>query len=503
MIPLPRTGNVSSRLELSGITKAFGATQALAGVSLSVQPGEAHALIGENGAGKSTLLKILAGVQRPDAGKIRFEGAAYLPRNPLEARRQGVAMIHQELTLAPHLSVEENLTLGLEPRNQLGLLDRRRRREMAIQALARLGTELPLDKPASALTVAQQQLIEIARALLTRPSLLILDEPTSSLTRSDTERLFAALKRLRGEGVSLLYVSHYLEECRQVCSRFTVLRDGRSVVSGELADMPSGELIHHMVGRDVTDLYPRSSRPFGKTMLELTNLTGVTKPDAVNFTVRAGEVLGLFGLVGAGRTETLRALFGLDPVDSGHVTVAGTEKTRRTPRSRLIDGMALLSEDRKREGLFLGRSLRENLTLTRPQAVSRWGVIRSHIERNTTREWMDRLEVKAHNEDQPIGELSGGNQQKIAFGRLLYHDARILLLDEPTRGIDVGAKVAIYQRIDRAALLGQSVVLVSSYLPELLGICDTIAAYSRGRIVGVKPVSDWTEESLLAAAVGS
>jgi len=492
-----------NRLELSGVTKAFGGTQALAGVSLRVAAGEAHALIGENGAGKSTLLKILAGVQRADAGDIRFEGNRYQPRGPLEARRHGVAMIHQELTLAPHLSVEENLTLGLEPRNRVGFLDRRRRREMATAALARLGADIPLHATAGSLTVAQQQLIEIARALLTQPRLLILDEPTSSLTRADTQRLFAALERLRSEGVSLLYVSHFLEECRHVCSRFTILRDGRSVHSGELAGTSSREIIQHMVGRDVTDLYPRSPRSPGTSMLEVANLAGLTKPTAVSFSVRAGEVVGLFGLVGAGRTETLRALFGLDRITGGDVTVGGTEKTKRPPHHRLKDGVALLSEDRKREGLLLGRSLRENLTLTRPKAVSRWGIIRASAERASTRDWMEQLEVKARDENQSVGELSGGNQQKIAFGRLLFHEARILLLDEPTRGIDVGAKVAIYQRIDQAANQGQAVVLVSSYLPELLGVCDTIAAFSRGRVVSVQATKDWSEESLLAAAVGS
>lgn len=492
-----------ARLELSHVTKAFGATQALADVSLQVAAGEAHALIGENGAGKSTLLKILAGVHRADTGNIRLQGIPYQPRNPLEARRNGVAMIHQELTLAPHLSVEENLTLGLEPRNRLGLLDHRRRREMALATLARLGTDLPLNVPASALTVAQQQLIEIARALLTEPQLLILDEPTSSLTRADTQRLFTALERLRTSGVSLLYVSHFLEECRQVCSHFTVLRDGRSVAHGTLTDTPSRDVIRHMVGREVHELYPRSPRQPGEVMLDVSNFSGHTKPIAASFKVHAGEVLGLFGLVGAGRTETLRALFGLDPVTGGEVTVVGDRKTVRPPHRRLRDGIALLSEDRKREGLLLGRSLRENLTLTRPQAVSRWGILSHPTERASTREWMERLEVKARDEDQPVGELSGGNQQKIAFGRLLFHEARILLLDEPTRGIDVGAKVAIYQRIDRAASRGQAVILVSSYLPELLGICDTIAAFNRGRVAEIRPVADWSEDSLLAAAVGT
>ncbi len=489
------------RLELSHIAKAFGGTQALGQVSLEIARGEAHALVGENGAGKSTLLKILAGVHAADAGTLRLDGAGYRPRNPLEARQHGVAMIHQELTLAPHLSVEENLTLGVEP-TRWGWIERRRRRELAAGALARLSASVPLNVMAGSLPIAQQQMVEIARALLTHPRLLILDEPTSSLTRADAQHLFHALDRLRSEQVSVLYVSHFLEECRRVCTRFTVLRDGRSVANGDLANTPSAELIHHMVGREVTELYPRSPRSFGPTMLQVTNLVGVGKPTSASFQVRAGEVLGFFGLIGAGRTETLRALFGLDSVRGGTVEVEGTRKTVQPPHRRLRDGVALLSEDRKREGLLLGRSLRENLTLSRPGSISRWGFIRNPTERKSTREWMERLEVRARDEDQPIGELSGGNQQKIAFGRLLFHEARILLLDEPTRGIDVGAKVALYQRIDRAAGNQQAIILVSSYLPELLGVCDTIAVFSRGRVVAIQPVADWTEESLLAAAIG-
>ncbi len=495
-------GPARPRLELTNVAKAFGGTQALGGVSLQLEPGEAHALVGENGAGKSTLLKILAGVHAADAGEVRLDGIPYRPRTPLEARRQGVAMIHQELTLAPHLSVEENLTLGVEP-SRFGWLNRRRRRELATGALARVSARVPLNVSAGSLPIAQQQMVEIARALLTHPRLLVLDEPTSSLTRADAKHLFLALDRLRQEQVSVLYVSHFLEECRRVCTRFTVLRDGRSVAHGDLTHTPSPTLIRHMVGREVTELYPRSPRRFGAPLLTVSHLSGIEKPASATFTVRAGEVLGFFGLIGAGRTETLRAVFGLDPITGGEITVLGARQTVRPPHRRLRDGVALLSEDRKREGLLLGRSLRENLTLTRPEAISRWGFIRAHLERNIVREWMERLEVRARDEDQVIGELSGGNQQKIAFGRLLFHGAQILLLDEPTRGIDVGAKVALYQRIDHAAAQNQAIILVSSYLPELLGVCDTIAVFHRGRVVAVQAVADWTEESLLAAAIGT
>ncbi len=504
-VPFPETTTrhllTAPRLQLTGIRKAFGATQALKGVSLTLGAGEALALIGENGAGKSTLMKVLSGAHRPDAGRMGLDGRPYSPRDPLDARRQGVAMIYQELNLAPHLTVEENILLGAEP-HRFGWLDRRRRREMALAALDQLHTAIPPDLPVEELTIAQQQLVEIARALVAQPRVLILDEPTSSLTGPDVEHLFAALDRLRASGVSLVYISHFLEECQRVCSRFTVLRDGESVGDGDLASTPVERIIHWMVGREVSDLYPRTPHTIGEPVLEVRGLAGRAKPADATFTVRSGEILGVFGLIGAGRTETLRAVFGLDPVTGGEVRVGGTEKTRRPPHRRLQDGVALLSEDRKQEGLLLNRSIAENLLITRPGPVSRWGFISPSKERHMALDWMEHLDVRAHHEGQPVGELSGGNQQKVAFGRLLYHQARVLLLDEPTRGIDVGSKAAIYRRIGRAAEQGRAVVLVSSYLPELLGVCDTIAVMCRGRIIAVRPVAEWTEHALITAAIG-
>jgi len=492
---------VPSRLQLDGIRKSFGATQALRGVSLSLGPGEAHALIGENGAGKSTLLKILSGVHKADGGSIALDGAGYHPVDPIAAQRSGVAMIHQELNLAPHLSVAENITLGEEPA-RWGWVDRSRQRRVATEALQHLGAgDIPLDAIAGRLPIAQQQLVEIARALRSKPRVLILDEPTSSLTRADTEHLFVVLDRLREEGVSLLYVSHFLEESRRVCSHFTVLRDGASVATGTLAEVSNAELIRVMVGREVHDLYPRSPRSMGPSVFRIEALQGVEKPREVTFSLRRGEVLGLFGLVGSGRTETLRAAFGLDALRSGTVRLGDLDISSHTPRERWQGGLGFLSENRKEDGLLLARSIAENLFITRPGDLVRWGFWHPPSEHRVAREWMAPLDIRAHSHAQSVHELSGGNQQKVAFGRLMYHDSQVLLLDEPTRGIDVGSKVHIYRQIDAAASQGKAVVMASSYLPELLGVCDTIGVFHRGQLVALRPTADWTEASLLAAAV--
>lgn len=487
---------------MADVSKRFGATQALRGVSFTVGPGEVHALIGENGAGKSTLMKILSGAHAPDSGRIELDGQPFAPTDPLHARRCGISMIYQELNLATHLSVEENILLGAEPAT-LGWLHRRQRREQARAALAQLRHEnIPLDAPVSRLSVAEQQVVEIARALVSRPRVLIMDEPTSSLTSADTENLFAVIDRLKRSGVSIVYISHFLEECQRVADRFTVLRDGETVGGGNMAGTGLDHIIRLMVGREVREVYPRQSHAVGEPVLEVQNLRGRKLPRAVSWTVRAGEIFGVAGLVGAGRTETLRVLFGLDRLEEGRVMVFSRESTHSTPRQRLAQGIGLLSENRKEEGLMLQRSLADNLTLTRFDPVARWGFIHSGRQRAAAQRWMERLEVRARSPLQPVGELSGGNQQKVAVARLLHHDAKIFLLDEPTRGIDVGSKVQIYRLMGELAAQGRAVVFVSSYLPELLGVCDTLGVMCRGRLVAVRPVSEWTESAVLAAAIG-
>ena len=493
---------MTPRLRMLGVRKSFGATQALRNVTLEVGPAEVHALIGENGAGKSTLMKILSGAYEPDAGRIELDGEPFVPRDPLHARRSGVAMIYQELNLAPHLSVEENILLGEEP-HRFGWLDRTRRRSLAGDALDELHHgNIPLDCPIYQLTIAEQQIVEIARALLGSPKVIIMDEPTSSLTQVDTENLFGVIERLRERGVSVVYISHFLEECQRVASRYTVLRDGETVGASLMGESSVPEILRLMVGREIAEVYPRVPHCLGEPVLQLRGLAGCSKPRSVSLTLRAGEILGIAGLIGTGRTEALRACFGLDPVESGSIFVRQEENTRSSPPARLAQGIGLLSENRKEEGLMLGRSLADNLTLTRFGLVTTLGFIGQRSQHRCAKEWMDRLDVRARSPSQPINELSGGNQQKIAVGRLLHHDAKILLLDEPTRGIDVGSKVQIYRLMGELAAQGRAILFVSSYLPELLGVCDSIGVMCRGVLSAVRPAGEWTEHSIIAAAIG-
>ena len=492
---------LSPRLRLSGIRKSFGSTHALKNVSLEIAPGEVHALIGENGAGKSTLMKILSGAYQPDAGEIFLNGQPYTPGTPLHARREGVEMIYQELNLAPHLSVEENILLGIEP-SRFGWVNLRARREMARRVLAEVNhADMPLDAPIYSRPIAQQQMVEIARALLGSPQLLIMDEPTSSLSQVDTENLFQAITRLKSRGVSIIYISHFLEECQRIADRYTVLRDGETVSSGDMRNARLAEIIHSMVGRELDEIYPDIPHKIGEPVLEIKNLAGKRRPENATLTLHKGEILGIAGLIGAGRTETLRTLFGLDHRHKGEVILRGRTVHLSPPRS-IAHGLGLLSENRKEEGLMLNLSLSENLTLPRLKPFSRAGILDTADQRRTTAEWMSRLTVRARNALQPIGELSGGNQQKVAIGRLLHSQSEILLLDEPTRGIDVASKAQVYELIGELAATGKSIIFVSSYLPELLGVCDTIAVMCRGRIVETRPTRDWTEHSIISAAIG-
>ena len=490
------------RLRMTGVRKSFGATRALKGVDLEIAPGEVHALIGENGAGKSTLMKILSGALPPDDGAIELDGQPFVPSDPLHARENGVMMIYQELTLAPDLSVEENIVLGAEP-SRFGWIDRRRRREQARRALAELHHDhLPLDVPVRRLSLAEQQIVEIARTFIYEARLLIMDEPTSSLTRTDVDELFDVIRRLRASGVSVIYISHFLEECQAIADRYTVLRDGETVGTGAMDAVDEPTLVRLMVGREISDIYPVNKHAIGEPVLEVKALQGKHNPASVSFTLHAGEIFGIAGLVGAGRTETLRALFGLDRVEAGDVFVLGREDTRSTPARRLREGMGFLSENRKEEGLMLNQTIADNLTLTRLRPFTRLGFLRERRQHATARTWIERLDIKTQGPGQAIRQLSGGNQQKVAFGRLLYHDATILLLDEPTRGIDVGSKAQLYRLITDLAAEGRAIVFVSSYLPELLGLCDTIGVMCRGRLAEVRPTGAWTEDAILSVAIG-
>jgi ribose transport system ATP-binding protein len=496
---------MTSALRLAGVVKRFGATVALDGAGLEVAPGEVHALLGENGAGKSTLLSVLGGLVRSDAGAMELDGGTYAPRSPRDARERGVALIHQELSLFPHLTVAENVFVGAEP-ERLGLLDRDEAGRRARDVLAEFGhPEIDPDARVGRLPLAARQVVEICRAITARARVVLMDEPTSSLQRADVERLFALIRRLSSSGVAVVYISHFLEEAREVASAYTVLRDGRTVGVGALAGVTNDQLIALMVGRTVETLFPpRERAPSRDVALDV---QGLARPPAVrdaSFTLHRGEVLGIFGLMGSGRTEMVRTLFGLDPAHAGSVRRGERQEPARSdPATRLARGLGYLSEDRKGEGLALPLSVADNVTLTRLRSCSRLGVLDPRRQRRQASARADELHVRMRGPEQPVRTLSGGNQQKVAFARLLHQEASVLLLDEPTRGIDVASKAQIYDAIDHAARAGRAVLMVSSYLPELLGVCDRLAVMSRGRLGPARPVADWTPEAVMEAAIGA
>jgi ribose transport system ATP-binding protein len=487
-------------LTMNSIRKRFGATQALRGLSFEARSGEVLALIGENGAGKSTLMKILSGAHSPDSGTMQLAGEPYAPRGPQAARQAGVAMIYQELTLAPHLSVEDNVLLGQES-HRFGWLDRTAQRKRLREVLAELGhADLAPTTIVGTLSVGEQQLVEIARALLLDAKVIVFDEPTSSLTQHDAQRLFEVIGRLKASGRAVIYISHFLEEIRRLCDRYTVLRDGESVGSGLLAGTSEAQLVALMAGRSVQELFPTVPHTPGETLLTVNKLTGQRLPRDVSFELRRGEILGIFGLVGSGRTELLRALFALDPIREGSVQVRG-KNVPHSPAARLDAGLGFVSEDRKGEGLAQSCSITANTTLSRLAPYRSWGLLRLGERRAAVEQWMKRLQVKARSADQAVSALSGGNQQKVAIARILHQEAEILLLDEPTRGIDVGTKAEIYRLMGESAAQGKAVLFVSSYLPELLAVCDRIGVMARGRLRAVRNSKDWTAEALLTLAL--
>lgn len=486
-------------LSMNGIRKSFGATIALAGVDLNAAAGEVLALVGENGAGKSTLMKTLSGAYKADAGEMFLEGQPYHPANPHAARHAGVCMIYQELSLAPHLSVEENILLGIEPR-RFGIMDWKTVRKRAADALAELGHK-DIDPRAitGSLSIARQQMVEIARAIASGCKVLVLDEPTSSLAAKDIERLFHLIRTLKDRGCAVIYISHILEEVREISQRVTVLRDGKSVGGGATSDLSDSEIVKLMAGRDVEELYPRTHRQRSEPIMSLENLSGKTLPRDASLVLHRGEVFGIAGLIGSGRTELLRAIFGLDPVAAGAIKVEQISGPA-SPAVRWNQAVGMVSEDRKREGLALNLSIEDNLVLSQLRGLGPPGFVLPRKVRRTAREWIQKSRVKCRETGDSINTLSGGNQQKVAIARLLHHDCDVLLLDEPTRGIDVGAKAEIYRTIDDLARQGKAVLMVSSYLPELLGVCDRIAVMSRGRLGPAHPVGEVDELSLMTEA---
>ena len=488
-------------LELEGIQKKFGGVVALRDGNLSVQPGEVHLLLGENGAGKSTLMKIVAGMYERDAGRMLWRGQEVLLRNPAEAAAIGIAMVHQESLLAPHLSVAENIFLGREDRLPFGWVKRGRMLQRAARLIEEhrfpLNAEWRVDK----LSPAGKQLVEICRAIQHGSSLLIFDEPTSSLSTTETEEVFRIVRRLRERNMGVIYITHRLQELSAVGDRITVLRDGVTVHSGPLAELTPDRIIHHMVGREVIAVYQREALPPGEELLRVEKLHRRGQLADISFAIRAGEIVGLAGLIGAGRTELCRAIFGIDPIDAGKIWVAGREVRIRSPREAVAAGIALVPEDRQRTGLALRLPVAHNLTIANLPAIDRFGVVDGAAQTRVTSQYVDRMHIRVSSPKQLAGRLSGGNQQKVVIAKWLFRKARIFLFDEPTRGIDVGAKVEVFELMDELARSGAAVLMVSSEMPELLQVADRILVMRQGRITGELPGHTTQEQIMRYAAL--
>jgi len=489
-------------LSFQGITKRFPGVLALDDVSFETERGSCHALIGENGAGKSTLGKILAGVYQPDSGQILFDGKPIQAPTPLAARKLGVAMVHQELAFCPNLTVAENLCLGDLP-NHAGWLDRGRMRQQARAMLKEIETDFDVDLAIGRLSTGQEQLVQIAAALGTKAQVIVMDEPTSSLSVRESEHLFQLLAKLKERGITVIYVSHRLEEIFRLCNAVTVLRDGRHVATEPITATNPDRIIHQMVGREVKQ-YTSSHlrRDLGEELLRVENLTSPGKFYDVNFTLRSGEILGFAGLVGAGRSEVASAIFGLDPAATGKVFVRGKELRLKNVTASLRAGIGLLPEDRKRLGLVLSMNCRENTSLAVLRRLSMAGFVRRRQERSLVKRYIELLRVKTPNMDAPISGLSGGNQQKIALAKWLARECAILIVDEPTRGVDVGAKAEIHHLLDELACQGLGLMVISSELPEVMNLSRRILVMRQCRVAGELARAEFSQPALMRLMAG-
>ena len=492
----------SAVLELRGIRKRFGEVTVLFGVDLDVRAGEVHALVGENGAGKSTLMRIVAGIHAPDAGRITFCGREFAPKSPADALRAGIAMVHQELSLAPDLSVAENVLAGREPRWGW-FLDWRRLYDRAAEMLREFCPAVDASAPVASLGLGYRQVVEILKALAWEPRVIIFDEPTSSLEAHETELVLATIRKLKAKSVGVVYISHRMDEVFRVSDRITVLRDGCRVATWDTPGVPRSEVLVAMVGRHLADRCPAEARPLGQPLLKVDGLTRHGKFGDIGFVLHRGEVLGFSGLVGAGRTELMQAVFGAGAVDAGTILLDGQPYRPRSIGDAVRAGIAYVPEDRKTQGLFLDRSLEENLLCGNLQRCSRGGVVRGSLSRALAEEYCRRLAVKAKGIDQEMRDLSGGNQQKVLLARWLAAAPRVLIVDEPTRGIDVGAKAEIHRLLREYAAAGNGVIVVSSEMPELIGLCDRILVLHEGRLAGEIPGQTATEQELIHLATGS
>jgi ABC-type sugar transport system ATPase subunit len=489
-------------LRFCGISKFFAGVTALERVSFEIHAGHCHALVGENGAGKSTLGKIIAGIHAPSEGTLYVAGRPVQFSSPLEAVRAGIGMVHQELCFCPSLTVAENLCLGNLP-TRFGFLNFSEMRSRARAMLAEIGADLDVNLTMDTLFTGQEQMVQIAGAVGTGARIIVMDEPTSSLASAETERLFELIGRLKARGVTLVYVSHRLEEIFRLCDRVTILRDGRHIETADVASMTMGAVVQRMIGRPVEQYFPQhlDSRP-GLEKLRLEGLTSPGKFQDINLTVRAGEVVGLAGLVGAGRSEIARAVFGLDPKVTGCIFIEGRQVRISSPRQAMSLGIGLLPEDRKTQGLVLSMGGRANLSLPILNRLSRLGFVRAGQEKSLTRRYFDRLRVRTPHMDAPVWSLSGGNQQKIAMAKWLASECGILLVDEPTRGVDVGAKAEIHGLIDELAREGAAILLISSELPEVLNLSTRIIVLREGRQMGELLRADASQESLMRLMAG-
>jgi ABC-type sugar transport system ATPase subunit len=490
-------------VQFSNITKRFAGVVALSDVSLSIDRGECHGLMGENGAGKSTLGKILAGIHRPDEGQIQIDGRVVSIHNPNDALRHGIGMVHQELAFCPDLSVAENLCMGQYPRRLGFLVDRPEMQRMAKRLLEQIGVQLDVDQPMRSLSTAQEQLVQIASAVGTNAKILVFDEPTSSLSEPEAQHLFKLIEDLRSRGVTMIYVSHRMPELFRLCDRISVLRDGKFVGTVSRAEATQDKIVRMMIGRSIEEYFPQhlSASP-GETVLRVKNLNSPGNFSDISFDIRAGEIVGFAGLVGAGRSEIAKAIFGLDRTATGDVQINGEALGLGNVRDSMSRGIGFLPEDRKRQGLVLMMSCRANMSMAMLERLSRMGLLAHDSERAIAEEYFRKLSVRAPSIETAVAGLSGGNQQKVAIAKWLARQAKLLIVDEPTRGVDVGAKAAIHQLVDDLAQQGVAIMLISSELPEVLNLSTRIIVMRQGKIVGEVPRQIATQENVLRLMAG-
>ncbi|MFS3915102.1 sugar ABC transporter ATP-binding protein [Bacillus australimaris] len=489
-------------IEMHNIHKAFGKNTVLSGVSFDLVTGEVHALMGENGAGKSTLMNLLTGLYSLDQGSIQIDGKETAFKNPKEAEQHGIAFIHQELNIWPDMTVLENLFIGKEIYTKLGLLDTKKMKVLAQAQLDRLSVNLSLDQEAGSCSVGQKQMIEIAKALMTDAKVIIMDEPTAALTEREIEKLFQVIESLKKEGVSIVYISHRMEEIFAICDRITIMRDGKTVDTKAIPETNFHEVVKKMVGRELTDRYPERTPSTGEIVLEVKQATRKGQFEDISFSVKAGEIVGVAGLMGAGRTEMMRSLFGLDPLDQGEIWVHGKKAVIKKPSDAVKLGIGFITEDRKDEGLMLDASIRENIGLPNLKSFSPKGLIDKKTEQDFVDLLIKRLTIKTASSDISARSLSGGNQQKVVIAKWIGIQPKVLILDEPTRGVDVGAKREIYQLMNELTDRGVAILMVSSELPEVLGMSDRVLVIHEGTISGELDKTEATQERIMTLATG-